>query len=38
MAAIILMAAIGAWAVGTGQVSYVVTNGVSMNPVFSVHS
>lgn len=34
MAAIILMAAIGAWAVMSGQVSYVVTYGVSMNPVY----
>jgi signal peptidase I len=34
LAAIIVMAAIGAWAVLTGQVSYVVTYGVSMNPVY----
>jgi signal peptidase I len=29
-----MMAAIGAWAVLSGQVSYVVTYGVSMNPVY----
>jgi signal peptidase I len=34
MAAIIVMAAIGAWAVITEQVSYVITHGVSMNPVY----
>jgi signal peptidase I len=34
MAAIIVMAAIGAWAIITGQISYVVTYGVSMNPVY----
>jgi signal peptidase I len=34
VAAIIVMAAIGAWAVLTGQLSYVVTYGVSMNPVY----
>ncbi|MFI6076975.1 signal peptidase I [Actinoplanes sp. NPDC051343] len=34
MAAIILMAAIGAWAVVTGQVSYVATYGVSMHPLY----
>jgi signal peptidase I len=34
LAAILVMAAIGAWAIGTDRVSYVVTNGVSMNPVY----
>jgi signal peptidase I len=34
VAAIILMADIGAWAVGTDRLSYVVTYGVSMNPVY----
>jgi signal peptidase I len=34
MAAILGMAAIGAWAVFTGQISYTVTHGVSMNPVY----
>ncbi|BBH66038.1 hypothetical protein ACTI_27230 [Actinoplanes sp. OR16] len=34
MAAILVMAAIGAWAVTTGRISYVVTYGVSMNPVY----
>ncbi|MFF5293793.1 DUF5305 family protein [Paractinoplanes globisporus] len=34
MAAIILMAAIGAWAISTDRISYVVTRGVSMNPVY----
>jgi signal peptidase I len=34
LAAILVMAAIGAWAVLSGQVSYVVTYGVSMNPVY----
>lgn len=28
------MAAIGTWAVATGQITYVVTEGVSMNPVY----
>ncbi|MCM4076973.1 DUF5305 family protein [Paractinoplanes hotanensis] len=34
MAAILVMAAIGAWAISTGRVSYVITHGVSMNPVY----
>jgi signal peptidase I len=34
LAAIIMMAAIGAWAILTGQVSYVATYGVSMNPLY----
>lgn len=34
MAAIILMAAIAAWAVTTDRVSYVITHGISMNPVY----
>ncbi|WP_433297712.1 DUF5305 family protein [Actinoplanes sp. CA-030573] len=34
MAAILAMAAIGAWAIGTNRVSYVVTQGISMNPVY----
>jgi signal peptidase I len=34
MAAILVMAAIGAWVILSGQVSYVVTYGVSMNPVY----
>jgi signal peptidase I len=34
VAAVLAMAAIGVWAVLTGQVSYVVTEGVSMNPVY----
>ncbi|MEU8237924.1 signal peptidase I [Actinoplanes missouriensis] len=34
MAAILVMAAIGVWAASTGAVSYVITNGVSMNPVY----
>jgi signal peptidase I len=34
MAAILMMAAIGAWAVMTERVAYVVTDGVSMNPVY----
>lgn len=34
MAAIALMAAIGAWAILSGRISYVVTDGVSMNPVY----
>jgi signal peptidase I len=34
VAAILVMAAIGAWAVMTDRVSYVVTDGVSMNPVY----
>ncbi|MEU4621673.1 DUF5305 family protein [Actinoplanes sp. NPDC023801] len=34
MAAVLVTAAIGAWAVNTGQVSYVVTYGISMNPVY----
>ncbi len=34
MAAVLVMAAIGAWVVGTGQISYVVTYGVSMEPVY----
>jgi signal peptidase I len=34
VAVILAMTAIGAWAVISGQVSYVVTDGVSMNPVY----
>jgi signal peptidase I len=34
VAAIILMAAIGGWCISTGRVSYVITHGVSMNPVY----
>jgi hypothetical protein len=34
MAVILPMAAIAAWAALTGQVSYVITDGVSMNPVY----
>jgi len=34
VAAIIAMAAIGGWCVITGQISYVITHGVSMNPVY----
>lgn len=34
MAAILLMAAIAAWAIGTHRISYVVTHGISMNPVY----
>ncbi|WP_436523952.1 hypothetical protein [Actinoplanes sp. HUAS TT8] len=34
MAAILVMAAIGAWTIGTHRVSYVITHGVSMNPVY----
>ncbi|GAA2613825.1 signal peptidase I [Paractinoplanes durhamensis] len=34
MAAILGMAAIGAWAVTTERISYVTTHGVSMNPVY----
>jgi signal peptidase I len=34
VAAILVMAAIGAWAVGTKQIAYVRTYGVSMNPVY----
>ncbi|MEV6299315.1 signal peptidase I [Actinoplanes sp. NPDC051861] len=34
MAAILVMAAIGAWAVNTGRLSYVVTQGKSMQPVY----
>ena len=34
MAAIVVMAAIGAWAISTDRVSYVITHGVSMNPVY----
>ena len=34
MAAILMMAAIGAWMTTTGQLSYVVTYGISMNPVY----
>jgi signal peptidase I len=34
LAAILAMAAIGAWAVMTERISYVVTDGVSMNPVY----
>jgi signal peptidase I len=34
LAAIILMAAIGTWAIGTERVSYVVTNGISMQPLY----
>jgi signal peptidase I len=34
VAAILAMAAIGAWAVMTDRVSYVITDGVSMNPVY----
>ncbi len=34
MAAILAMAAIGAWAVLTDRISYVVTDGVSMQPVY----
>src|SRR5688572_27228731 len=34
MAAIITMAAIGTWAAGTDRMSYVVTHGVSMQPVY----
>ena len=35
MAVILVVAAIGAWAIGTGRVSYVVTHGVSMKPLYS---
>ncbi len=34
MAAVLVMAAIGAWAVTTERVSYVITHGISMNPVY----
>ncbi|MBB2945419.1 signal peptidase I [Actinoplanes lutulentus] len=34
MAAIMMMAAIGVWAVSTGRLSYVITHGISMNPVY----
>ena len=34
LAAIILMAAIGAWAISTDRISYVVTHGVSMKPTY----
>jgi signal peptidase I len=34
MAAILGMAAISAWAIGTGRISYTITHGVSMNPVY----
>ncbi|MEU4559058.1 DUF5305 family protein [Actinoplanes sp. NPDC023936] len=34
MAAILVMAAIGAWAVSTHRLSYVITHGVSMNPTY----
>jgi signal peptidase I len=34
MAVILGVAAIGAWLIGTDQVSYVITHGVSMNPVY----
>lgn len=34
MAAIFVMAAIGAWAVTTHRISYVITHGISMNPVY----
>jgi signal peptidase I len=34
MAVILAMAAFGAWAFLTGQFSYVVTDGISMNPVY----
>ncbi|GAA4597359.1 signal peptidase I [Actinoplanes octamycinicus] len=34
MAAISLMAAIGVWAIGTHRISYVITHGVSMEPVY----
>ncbi|GAA4922517.1 DUF5305 family protein [Actinoplanes utahensis] len=34
MAAILVMAAIGAWAVTTDRISYVVTHGISMQPVY----
>ncbi|WP_433828352.1 signal peptidase I [Actinoplanes sp. CA-015351] len=34
MAAILVMAAIGGWAISTHQIGYVVTYGVSMNPVY----
>ncbi|WP_250002044.1 DUF5305 family protein [Actinoplanes sp. M2I2] len=34
MAVITVMTAIGGWALVTGSVSYVVTSGVSMNPVY----
>lgn len=34
MAAILGMAAIGAWALFTGQISYTITHGISMNPVY----
>jgi signal peptidase I len=34
MAVILGMTAIGAWLIGTDKVSYVITHGVSMNPVY----
>ena len=34
MATILVMVAIGAWAVLSGQISYIVTSGTSMNPVY----
>jgi signal peptidase I len=34
VAAIVLMAAIGVWAVSTQQMSYVITSGISMQPVY----
>jgi signal peptidase I len=34
MAVILVMTAIGGWAVCTGRVSYVITHGVSMSPVY----
>jgi signal peptidase I len=34
MAVVLVAAAIGAWAIGTERVSYIVTSGVSMNPVY----
>ena len=34
VAVILAMTAIGAWAILTGQVAYVITDGVSMNPLY----
>ncbi|MEV0896364.1 hypothetical protein [Actinoplanes sp. NPDC049802] len=34
MAAIAMMAAIGAWAISTGRISYVITHGASMQPLY----
>lgn len=34
VATVLATVAIGGWAVGTGQLSYVITSGISMNPVY----